>query len=258
MRLVGIIVGAALGMAVIAEGAYIVRTRSQVAALSQRLANLGAFEDEGRRSPPSVGSGRSIRDEEGEVDDEPAPGPGREGPAARPPRFVAPGPAAGAPATADDPLPLPAAITSPEAREQLRQFILAQLERERQEARARNDERRDQRTRERNEKVAKDLGLSPAENEKFLKIVAQADAARASLRDRIEAGQVDRGAIRQETMALRSENDKQLRALLGDDRLAKFDEIRRSQGGPPEGLWGGRGPRGGGPGGPPEASPNQR
>jgi hypothetical protein len=248
MRLIGMIVSAALGIAVIAEGAYIVRTRSQLASLSEKLDSLGtgAGSDELRRG--SAGSPRAFADD-GDSDD-PLP---RNEPRGRAlPRFV---PAPGLPAAEtnhDDPLPLPAAITTPEAREQLRQFILAQLERERQERRAKDDERRQQRNLERVQRTATALGLSPSETEKFTQLALQADTARAALRDKIEAGQMDRGQIRQEFSALRAEQDKNMRTLLGDDRMQKLDQIRRDQG-PPDGAWGGRGFRGGGPagGGPP-------
>src|SRR6185295_3106347 len=49
MRLIGMIVSAALGIAVIAEGAYIVRTRNQLATLSERLENLDNGSDLPRR-----------------------------------------------------------------------------------------------------------------------------------------------------------------------------------------------------------------
>jgi hypothetical protein len=244
MRLIGMIVSAALGIAVIAEGAYIIRTRNQLATLSERLESLGSAADEGRRSGGSAG--RALV--EGDSDD-PAPGLEARAPKSLP-RFV---PSATHPASEanDDPLPLPNAITSPEAREQLRQFILAQLERERQEARARDDQRREQRTQERRDRLAKDLGLSPSETEKFTQLSLKADAARAALRDRIDSGQVDRASIRQEMTTLRTENDKDMRALLGDDRMQKMEQLRRDQGGPPDGVFGGgRGFRGGGPGGP--------
>jgi DNA-binding transcriptional regulator YdaS (Cro superfamily) len=246
MRLVGMIITAALGIAVIAEGAYIVRTRSQLANLSERLENLSNIEhlDDGRRAaPPSLGRGYGDFEADRDLGAE-----GETAPRGRAlPRFV-PAPAA-APPQNDDPLPLPAAITSPEAREQLRKFIVAQLERERQEARARDDERRDQRTREQRERMAKELGLSQAETEKFTQLSLKADAARASMRERIESGQVDRATIRQEMMALRSDTDKEMRALLGDQRMQKLDQLRRDQGGPGDGPFMGRGFRGGGPGG---------
>jgi ribosomal protein L19E len=248
MRLIGMIVGAALGIAVIAEGAYIVRTRSQLATLSERLEGLSSGADEGRHGG-FIAASRSAGDPDNEGDE-----PVAEPRAARPlPRFV-PTPAHPvAEPNNDDPLPLPAAITSPEAREQLRQFIVAQLERERQEARARDDQRREQRTQERREQLAKQLGLSPAETEKFSQLAIKADAARAALRDRIESGQVDRATIRQEMTTLRTDNDKEMRALLGDDRMQKFEQARLQQGGP-DGPFGGRGFRGGGPGG--GAAPN--
>ena len=80
----------------------------------------------------------------------------------------------------------------PQAREQLRQFVLAQLERERQEAQVRQDERRQQRESERRDRMAKELGLSPSETEKFNQILNDAQAAREKFRDQIEAGQIPR------------------------------------------------------------------
>jgi hypothetical protein len=237
------IVTAALAIAVIAEGAYIVRTRTQLATLSERLEALGAAADEGRAGPPA----RLPRFQDADFDVEPDPALRPAGPGVRPPppKFL---PGTPAPAASDDPLPLPAAIASPVAREQLRNFVVAQLERERQEARLRQEERFTQRNRERQERVVKELGLTPAERDKYFEITAQADAARAGLRDRIEAGQLDRANARQEMMALRSENEKQLRTLLGDARMEKLDGLRRELGGPPEGRWGRFG-AGDGPGG---------
>ena len=101
-------------------------------------------------------------------------------------------PTARPPARSDDPLPLPQAIDSPQAREQLRQFVLAQLERERQEARMRQDERRQQREQERRDQVAKQLGLSPSETEKFNQILNDSRDARDKLRAQVEAGRAGR------------------------------------------------------------------
>jgi hypothetical protein len=145
---------------------------------------------------------------------------------------------------------LPAAISTPEAREQLRQFVVAQLERERQEARVRDEQRMAARMRERRVAAIQPLGLSPGDTEKFLAITDKADAARFAVRDRIESGQLDRGAVRQEMANLREQTDRELKALLGDDRMKKYEEIRRDLG-PPEGGPGfGRGGFGRGRGGP--------
>src|SRR5688572_21186270 len=123
MRLIGIVVGGLLGLAVIAEGAYIFRTRAQLAAVTERLEAISVERDSAfARGWGAEGAAEArMRDEgTGERTDAPAP---RRLPL---PRLVAS--QAGSPTSADsrsdDPLPLPAAIDSPQAREQLRQFVL--------------------------------------------------------------------------------------------------------------------------------------
>ena len=253
MRVIGIVVGAALGLAVVAEAAYIVRTRSQLAAVSEKLEALSS-----ERETAMGGLGRGFGNEagqarEGGLDD------GEDDRAVRrlpPPRLV-PGPqgSAAPPPRSDDPLPLPPAIDSPQAREQLRQFVLAQLERERQEAQVRQEERRQQRETERRDRLAKELGLSPSETEKFNQILNDAQAAREKFRDQIEAGQLPRDQARQSMMAMRQEHEQNLRGLLGDERRKKYETMRAPPGGRPfgdrRGWGGGQGVGRGGPGGGP-------
>jgi hypothetical protein len=253
MQSLGMIVTAGLGVLVIAEGAYIVRTRTQLATLSDKVEALSA---EATREPEPFR--RPAVDDPGfDADDSPrGAAPGAHG-KLPPPRFT-PEPAA-IDRDSGDPLPLPPVIGTPEAREQLRQFVVAQLERERQEARVRDEQRMVTRMRERRLAAVQPLGLSSAETEKFLAITDKVDAARSSLRDRVEAGQLDRGSIRQEMTALREQSDRELKGLLGDERMKKYEETRRDQGppegGPPfgRGFGRGRGPGGGAPaaGGPP-------
>jgi hypothetical protein len=255
MNLAGILVGGGLVVAVVAEGAYIVHTRSEVEALS---AKIEALESGGAGSAPSDGAGtrRSAPDDDRTGGDGLA---ARPGPASRPvPRFVTePQGQESAGANTNDPLPLPPALSSPESREQLRQFVLASLDQERQENRARADERREQDVKARRDRAAKDLGLSPAEAETFSKIQADSDAARAALRAKVESGQVDRGAVRQEMVSIRAKTEQQLRDVLGDERMKKYEEIRSNQGPPGgEGFTGGRFNRwGGAPQGPEGAPP---
>jgi hypothetical protein len=251
MRLIAIVVGAALGLAVVAEGAYIVRTRSQLAAVTEKLDSLTS-----ERETAMSGMGRGFGSEagqarEGGLDD------GDEDRAVRrrlpPPRLV---PTAQGRPRSDDPLPLPPGIDSPQAREQLRQFVLAQLERERQEAQVRQDERRQQRETERRDRMAKELGLSQPEAEKFNKILNDAQAAREKFRDQIEAGQLPRDQARQTMMTMRQEQEQSLRGLLGDDRMKKYETLRGPPGGGAfgdrRGGWGGgQGVGRGGPGGGP-------
>jgi hypothetical protein len=257
MRMVFMFVVAALGVAVVAEGAYIVRTRSQMESLTERVASLTSERESGAMAPPRF----MPSDDQGEPDDRgPRPTPTAGLPA---PKLVLPRPGqvGAAPQPSGDPLPMPSGLDSPEAREQLRQFILAQLERERQEAQQRVDQRREDRERQRNEQIAKTLGLSASESERFQQITAASQQARQDLRARIQAGDVRGDAIRSEMQAVRSKSNDDMRALLGDDRMQKFEEIRRQDGGGPGGGRGFGFGRPGiipglppGPGGPPVAN----
>jgi hypothetical protein len=216
------IVTAGLGVLVIAEGAYIVRTRSQLQTLTEKVDGMRAAaiaEPEPYRPTPSFDDRAS---------DEPVRGAAAPAPKLPPPRFVTEH-AANAPDNGD-PLPLPPVIGTPEAREQLRQFVVAQMARERQEARLRDEQRQMARQRERRIAAVQPLGLSGGDMEKFLSITDKADAARADLRQRVESGQLDRQGIRQEMNAIREQSDRDLKALLGDDRMKKLEDIRREQG----------------------------
>ncbi len=245
MKMLGTIVAAVLGIAVIAEGAYIVRTRTQLATLSEKLGRLESerMDTEGRGPPIARGFEREgLAEEMGIGAPEPSTGDAQRRPL---PRFV-PAPS-GPPPSADDPLPLPAAINSPEARLQLRNYIAAQLEQRRQEERAAMDDRRQQQAQQRRERMAKELGLASGEAAKFNDIHTRADAARAQLMERMqsEAGG-DRRAIRQEMVTIRSGFEQEMRSLLGEGRAQKWEELRRQEG--PD-FGGGGGPRGGPRGG---------
>lgn len=251
MRLIAILVTGVLAIAVIAEGAYIFSTRGRLQELERRLEAVA----EERESVPVVVSGRRrelTRESEDDV------GAGRPSPAAAsPPRFTPPPASAPVPGDPGNPLPLPAGLDSAEAREQLRQFVLAQLERERQEARSRQDERRIERETRWREQTAKQLGLSQQETEKFNQILNNTQAKREALEARIQSGELDGAGIRSAMVGLREEAGRELRGLLGEERATKYEELRRSEGrgGPGGGGFGrlGRfgGPGGGPPGGPP-------
>ena len=248
MRLIGLIVSGALAVSVVAEGAYIVHTRRQVARLADRLDAIGS------EAGDLVASGAEARSPARFADppDDPTPQT-RRGGRLPPPRLInAPALTAPTPSGADNPLPLPPTLDSPEARDQLRKFVLAQLELERQEQRQRWDQQRTERDQQRRERMAQDLKLSSGETEKFNQIMTQMQTARASLRDRIESGQLPRENVGAELTALRQDSDRQMRELLGDDRMKQYQDMR---GGPngngPNGTMQGGGRRwgGGGPGG---------
>ena len=237
MQLAGMVVSAGLGIVVIAEGAYIVRTRAQLAGLAQKIDAIGAAEDP-LRDPPRF-AGRGAGEVDSDRDDELAPAARRA--LGRLPHFTSEPAGAAAPDSSGDPLPLPAALSSAAAREQLRQFVVAQLARERQEDKAKADERRQVRLLDWSGRAAKQIGLSDAETQAFNDLTAKNDAARTKLRDQIATGELDRAQIRQQSTALRTDADQQMRALLGDDRMQKLQDFRREEGGPPgEGPGGGR------------------
>jgi hypothetical protein len=245
MRLVNMVVVATLSVVVIAEGAYLIRTRRHVAELTERLEQVAADRDEGPRRGTATPGGSG-----------PGSWGGGDSPRAAlrppPPRLIAPAPTSAPPAPALSPAPagggplaLPPALDNPEAREQLRQFVRAQMEAERQETRERQDQRRDEREQAARDRMTKELGLSPAESEKFNQIFADARGARQDLRARVESGQLQPESIGQEMAAMRARNDEQLRGLLGDERMKKLEQLRPRGEGP--GPWGG-GWRGGGGG----------
>lgn len=244
MRLVGLVVSAALAVSVVAEGAYIVRTRHQLETLSQRLESLRADRDDGALAPARAETGTNTDDDAQAVGRALA----RKLP---PPRLVGTG---SAPAAAsDDPLPLPATLSSPESREQLRKFVLAALENERQEQRARMDQRREERDMERRQRMVKDLGLSSSESEKFNKLLTDQQTARDQLRSKLQSGELQGDAARQQMMALRTQNEQDMRGLLGDDRMKQYQDMagpgpgQGRGGGGPGAFWGGGGRgRGGG------------
>jgi DNA-binding transcriptional regulator YdaS (Cro superfamily) len=258
MRLIGLLVSGSLAVVVVAEGAYIVHTRRQVARLSDRLDAIGSEAGDMLSAPDSRLLGRFQAPEDAPFE------PRRPGRALPPPRLVtAPG-SAPAPASASasaDPLPLPPALDTPEAREQLRRFVLAQLELERQEGRQRQEQMRNEREQQQRERMAKELGLSPPETEKFNQIMSQIQNARSSLRDRIESGQVARENVGSELQSMRDESRRQMQALLGDDRMKKFEELRGPMGGGrgwgngANGRMQGGGRRGWGEGPPPNRQP---
>ena len=238
-----------LGVAVVAQGAYIVHTRRQVASMAERLESLSDEYGQAAMNGPASRGGWGAAPAADFFDEAPAES-GRPLPRLRVPP---PNPAAPDPGANGDPLPLPPVLDSADAREQLRQFVVAQMERERQEARVRQQERREEREQERRAQMAKELGLSGPETEKFEKIFSDAQQAREKLRERMQAGELGGPAIREEMISLRAETEQQMRSLLGGERMQKFSEMPGGIGRRGGGRFGGRGP--GGPGGPGFGSP---
>jgi hypothetical protein len=230
VRIANTLVTALLSTAVIAEGAYIIKTHRQMDALSAQVQQLAAeAADAPAADLPRLGA---------RVGDRPTGGPAR----LPPPRFTTAAaqaytaPAAGTPGAPA----LPPALDTPEAREQLRQFVAAELAHEREDWRQRQQQARDEEAQRRLEAAIKTLGLNGSEAQKLTEVVTNAQEQRRALRDKIQAGQIARTDVPKEMMALRDQTDKQLRDVLGDEKAQKFQELQRQNGGPgPGGPVGG-------------------
>jgi hypothetical protein len=162
---------------------------------------------------------------------------------------------AGAP-PAPGALALPAAIDSPEARDQLRAFVAAELQRERDDQRERGRQRFEEEQQKRMETMVKTLGLNAEDGKKLTDALTSAQNARREMRDKIQSGEISRADVGTQLASLREKTDQQVRQVLGDDKMKKFQELQRQD----RGGWGGpggggrgRGPGAGAPGagGPP-------
>lgn len=241
MRIIGVLTVGGLAAAVVAEGAYIVSTNRKVEKLTRDLERLSV---EG--ATPAAAS-RARFDDDG--DDE-APSAGRR--SLPPPRFVLP--AAGVTAVAAAAassgsgaghLPLPAALDTPEARQQLRAYVAAAIEQERAAERDRRRSEREDFERRRLEETAQRLGLDGSQTDRFNEIMGNASEARRALREKIEAGGLRGPDIAREFAALRQSTEQQLAGVLRPDQMTTF---RQMEPGPGAGRWWGGGP-GPGPGG---------
>jgi hypothetical protein len=248
LRLPAILGIGLLSVTVVAEGAYIYKTRRQVDTLLGEVQRLSAERQEddlrggGARGPIP-------RFTEGPADEEPAARPA----ALPPPRFV-PGaqPTATAPGA---PVPLPPALDNPQAREQLRAFVAAELQRERDERVDRERQRRDDEQQRRLDGMVKALGLNPDQGRKFTEIMTSTQDARRQLREKVMGGQIPREEVGRQMTALREKTDQQLKEVIGDSGMKKLEELRQNDrrggggpggGGPGEGFGRGGGPWGGG------------
>jgi hypothetical protein len=246
------VVTAVLSAAVIGEGAYIFKTQRRVESLSDQVQQLlvDSVNEEAtgtRDERPARSFGNSA----------PRPGGAAGAPRIPPPRFN-PGaaPAAPPPGTGAQ-LPLPPTIDTPEAREQLRAFVAAELQRERDDARERGRQQRDEAQQKRLEATIKALGLNADEGRRLTDVLTAQRTAREEMRNKIQSGQIAGQELGKQFAAMREQTDQQVRQVLGDDRMKKFQELqrqdRRGFGGPEGGRF--RGPGGGPPGEPGGAPP---
>jgi hypothetical protein len=235
------LVSAILAAAVIAQGAYIGKTRKQMDALADQVQQLAA-EAAAEPDPGTIPDRPSRR-----TFTRPAAAPA--GSRLPPPRFApAPLPAPSLPAPGA--LPLPPGLDNPEAREQLRAFVASELQRERDEQRDQMRQRFEEDQQRRLEATIKTLGLTPDEGKRLTEAVTAAQTARRDLRDKIQSGEISRTDIGSQLSALREKTDQQIKDVLGDDKMKKFQELQRQDRGWGQGGPGGPGRGGRGPGGP--------
>jgi hypothetical protein len=252
VRSANLIVTAALSAAVIGEGAYIIKTQRKVETLSDQVQQLVAesFGQEGSAGSEERPS-RSFT--------APALRAGQPGAPNRlpPPKFASAPTPLPPPTGTTSQVPLPPGLDNPEAREQLRAFVASELQRERDEQRDRFRQQRDEAMQRRLEETIKTLGLNADEGKRLTDALAAQRAAREELRNKIQAGQIAGQEMGKQFTALREQTDEQVRQILGDDKMKKFQELQRQNrgpGGPEGGRF--RGPGGGrDPGGAPPPTP---
>jgi hypothetical protein len=243
VRIANTLVTGVLFTAVVGEGAYIIKTQRQVTALTsqvQQLTGEAAGDDESPVATRSGGGSSWV----GESRTAPANAPSR----LPVPRFN-PAPPEAAPSgpgtTSAGTTPLPPVLDTPEARTQLRNFVAAELQAQRENMREQARQARDEEIQRRMENTFKTLGISPEQGAKVTQVLAQGDESRRQVREKVQSGQLTRADVGKELQTLRESTDKQLREVLGEEKAQKFQEMQRQGGG-----WGRGGGGPGGPGGP--------
>ncbi len=245
MRLAGLIAMTLLSVGVVVEGAYILSLRREVLRVGDQVRQL-AEEGQGDRVVPERSWRSTTTSRDPQVA---APAGGGSRPVLPVPRFVN----AAAPVTG----PLPQ-LETPEAREQVRLIVAAELERARQERDDQSRQARDQREQQRMDAIVKALGLNQDQAKRFGDAMAAAQDGRRQLRERMEKGQVQRADIGKEMQALRDQSRGQIQQAIGADKMAKLEELERQDRGGSGGSSGrDRGFGGGWRGGPSAAQPAQ-
>jgi hypothetical protein len=249
VRLANLVVTGTLFAAVIAEGAYIIKTHRQMEALTTQVQQLAA------ESPGDEAPARDVSRPSAWVGGGPTRGPGA--PTRLPPPRFAPTASAApsAPSPSGGPA-LPPVLDTPEAREQLKQFVAAELQHQRDDWRQQQQQAREQDNQRRMDATIKALGLNADEGKRLSEVMTKVQDQRRDLREKIQSGQLARADMAKEFTALRDQTDQQIRAVIGDEKAQKFQELQRqnrSPGGGPGFGGGGPGFGGGGPGfgGPP-------
>lgn len=250
MRLFAIFLGFGLFAGLVAEGAYIIKQQRQLAVLTEKLnaiqenvAEADRERDGSWRVDPSVPSVQQ---------DERLHNPNL------PPDFMPALEALGDAvneagglgaiiASQDGELPLPPVLASAEAREQLRNFINAQMGAQQKAREEERQKRSAERVNEVREELTTKLALAPAEAEKFSGMISSTQEKRREIFDAIREGKIDRDQMRDRLRDLYQKSGDDMRKLLGEQKFGQFEELR-TQMGWGRGGWGNNSGRGG-PGG---------
>ncbi len=210
MRLVAVLASFVALLATSVLGVAVVKLRRELAATR---ADLAALRD----------SGREARDLFAGADGEGAPAKVRaiEAAVAAAPRLAG---ATLAPRPGAEP-PGPPLLDSPEVKAEVRKMVAEQLA-EAQQRRAAAFEQHEQQRRER---LAVELGLDQAERERFLTVLAAAQAEWRQLREQERTGEKAIADLRPQMEAVRQKSDQALRELLGEERMQKYQSLRPSQ-----------------------------
>jgi hypothetical protein len=116
-------------------------------------------------------------------------------------------------------------LAAPEVRAEVKKLVAEQLaeeERQRQAVR----EQREQRRRER---LAAELGLTETERGRFFAVLDGMQAEWRQLREQQRAGEKTMAELRPQMAAIRQKADQELRELLGEERMQKYQSLGPSQ-----------------------------
>jgi uncharacterized coiled-coil protein SlyX len=257
MRLFAIFLGFGLFAGVVAEGAYIIKQQRQLAGLTEKLNAIQENAAEAERERD--GTWRADPSRPSVREDERLNNPNL------PPDFLPALEALGDAvneagglgaivASQEGDLPLPPVLASAEAREQLRNFINAQMGAQQKVREEERQKRSAERVNEVREELTAKLALAPADAEKFNGLISATQEKRRELFDAIREGKIDRDQLRDQMREMYQKSGDDMRKLLGEQKFGQFEELR-TQMGWGRGGWGNNSGRGGPPGAAPGAMP---
>lgn len=223
MKIAAILALLLVGVTAAVEGITILRLRREVRSLSATVEELR------REGSADDGPSPAERLAEGLRGAWMRPPPG--GPsAAGPDTLGAPGSALpGGAGPAPFALPLPSAIATPEAREQLQKFVAAEMQRVRMEERDQWMGQREEREQALRDRAVKELGLNEEEARKVGELLGDMQNGRRTIFQAVRAGEKTPQEAQQEIAALRDKTQQGLKDTLGEDRTKKLQEIQRQE-----------------------------